>query len=64
MPFGVEINVRKYVAARDKVALLVIEDPAYSPIFQALERHVAALEVANDPVARARIIASNHKAKD
>lgn len=64
MPFGVEISLRKYVLARDKVALLVIEDPAYSPIFQALEGYVAALEVANDPVARARIIASTHKAKD
>jgi hypothetical protein len=50
--------------ARDKVALLVIEDPAFSPIFQALEGYVAAAEVANDPIARARIIASTHKAKD
>jgi hypothetical protein len=64
MALRVEISSRWLQAQRDKAAQLVIADPVYSPIFEALERHIAELEVGNDPVARARIIAAAHKAKD
>ncbi|SFN53807.1 hypothetical protein SAMN05216224_106240 [Thioclava dalianensis] len=48
----------RLVAARDKVALMVAEDPVYAPIFARLDREVA-LERARqsgDPLERARAI--------
>lgn len=44
-------------AARDLAAVMVIDDEAYVPIFDRLDREVMACE-ANDPVARARALAA------
>ncbi len=45
--------------ARDKVAKLVVADPAYAPIFQRLDAEIAEAEAADDIVARARAVAQN-----
>jgi len=45
--------------ARDKVAKLVVADPAYAPIFQRLDAEIAEAEAADNIVARARAVAQN-----
>ena len=44
-----------------KVALLVLCDPVYSPIFERIEREIAALEAEGDVISRARAVAALHK---
>ena len=48
--------LRRLYAAREKVARMVVADPVYAPVFERLEREIAARE-ATDVVARARAIA-------
>jgi hypothetical protein len=55
-------QLQRLYAARAKVAWLVIQDVVYAPIFKALEQDIAELEVANDPVERARLIVRSQKA--
>ena len=55
-------QLQRLYAARAKVALLVIQDNVYAPIFQALDQDIAELEVANDPVERARLIVRSQRA--
>ncbi|WBU54421.1 hypothetical protein [Paracoccus sp. SCSIO 75233] len=43
-------------------AELVIADPVYLPIFERIERELAAYETAQDAISRARAIAANQKA--
>ncbi|MCX5513012.1 hypothetical protein C3941_01980 [Kaistia algarum] len=56
-------KLQRLYAARAKIAWLVIEDRVYAPIFEALEQDIAELEVANDPIERARLIARSQRAK-
>jgi hypothetical protein len=53
------MNADELVRLRAAVAKLVVENPVYAPIFERLDREVAALE-APDPVARARAIIAGH----
>lgn len=48
--------------ARAIVAVLVIEDAIYAPIFARLEAEIAAEEARGDPIARARAIVSAQSA--
>lgn len=45
--------------ARDKVALMVVADPVFAPVFQRLDALIAEAEAAGDVVARARAVAQN-----
>ena len=47
---------------RRKVAALVLRDPVFAPIFERLEREIAALEHTQDVIERARAIAANQSA--
>lgn len=42
----------------EKAAKLVLADPAYLPIFQRVEREIAALTTQQDAISRARAIAA------
>ncbi len=53
--------LRRLYAARAKVARAVVADPVYAPIFERLEREIAARE-ATDILARARAIVQNDAA--
>lgn len=50
-------------SARDLAACMAVENSAYAPIFDRLDREVMARE-ANDPVARARALAMAGRASD
>ncbi len=41
---------------------LVLADPVYVPIFERIEREIAALKGQGDAISRARAIAASHKA--
>lgn len=56
----VDLNTLK--AAYQKVATLVIEDPAYLPVFKRIEHEIAAFEEQDDAISRARAIAERYKA--
>ena len=53
--------LEELVRLRAAVAKLVLENPAYAPIFERLEIEIASLE-ASDPVARARAVLAGQKA--
>jgi len=44
-------------SARNKLAILVVDDPVYLPIFERLESDLAFLEAKGDTIERARNIA-------
>ncbi|SEM05449.1 hypothetical protein SAMN05443999_1122 [Roseovarius azorensis] len=46
--------------ARDKVALMVVADAVYAPIFQRLDALIAEAETAGDVVARARAVVAQN----
>ncbi|TNE82844.1 MAG: hypothetical protein EP337_18085 [Rhodobacteraceae bacterium] len=50
--------LERLVKARLRIAELMLEKPSYAPIFERLEREVAAIEARRieDPLARARAI--------
>ena len=54
----------RLIAARNKVAYLVVQDEIYLPIFERLEREIAILEAARDSLSRARAIVAGHRATD
>ena len=54
----------RLVAARDKVAYLVVQDEIYLPIFERLEREIAIAEATRDSLSRARAIVARQKAMD
>ena len=53
--------LEELVRLRAAVAKLVLENPVYAPIFERLDREVAALE-SSDPIARARAVVAGQKA--
>ena len=55
-------DLERWKAARHKVALLLLQDRAYAPIFARIEREIAALEAEHDLIDRARAIVAIHKA--
>ena len=56
------VDLAKLKAAYGKVAALVIEDPAYLPIFERIEREIALFEKQDDVIRRAEAIAQRYKA--
>lgn len=58
-PATITSDLLRLHRARDKVAKLVVADPAYAPIFQRLDAEIAEAEAADDIVARARAMAQN-----
>nr|WP_309504077.1 hypothetical protein [uncultured Roseovarius sp.] len=55
-----EIEILK--AAYSKVASLVIEDPAYLPIFERIEWEIAMCQNRDDIIQRAKAVASRYRA--
>lgn len=45
-----------------KVASLVLSDPVYLPVFERIEREIAALKAEGDVIGRARAVAARHNA--
>lgn len=57
-PATITSDLLRLHRARDKVARMVVADPAaYAPIFQRLEAEIAEAEAAGDILARARAVA-------
>ncbi len=56
------VTLEELIAARTKVAKLVLMDRVYLPIFARLEREIATLEAETDLIARARAVVQIHNA--
>lgn len=56
-PATITSDLLRLHRARDKVARMVVADPAYAPIFQRIEAEIAEAEAAGDILARARAVA-------
>jgi len=58
-PATINRDLDRLCRARAKVALLVVADPVYAPIFKRLENEIADLEAmqSDDVIARARAVA-------
>lgn len=57
-----EVDLRTLQRMHKLAADLVLADPVYVPIFERIEREIAALEGQGDAIDRARAIAARHKA--
>lgn len=55
-------NLETLKAAYSKVASLVVEDPAYLPIFERIEWEIAMCESQDDIIQRAKAVASRYRA--
>ncbi len=55
-------DLKSLQSAYRKVAALVLHDPVYLPIFERIEREIAAYEAEGDLISRARAVAARHKA--
>ena len=57
-------DLKSLQSAYRKVAALVLQDPVYLPIFERIEREIAAVEAEaeGDVISRARAVAARHKA--
>lgn len=53
-PPAADVLETRIVKALGTVALLVVEDPVYVPVFERLERELADIRSQNDAVERAR----------
>lgn len=51
----------RLIEAQTKLAILVIDNPAYIPIFERVELELAALDEKNSIIARARAVAAQHQ---
>ncbi|KEJ88593.1 hypothetical protein [Sulfitobacter donghicola] len=61
-PCAAEVLEARIVKALGTVALLVVEDPIYIPVFERLERELADIKSRNDAIERAReFLAPNHQ---
>lgn len=56
------LELKRLQDAYAKVAILVVHDPIYLPIFLRLEAEIAAAETSGDAIGRARAIAGFHRA--
>ncbi len=48
-------------SAHRKLAVLVLHDPAYLPIFERIEKEIALLDDQGDAISRARAVAALHR---
>ncbi|MCC0076995.1 MAG: hypothetical protein H6898_10495 [Rhodobacter sp.] len=55
-------DLERLVKARDKAALIVLQNPDLLPVFERLEAEVAAAEASGDALSRARALAARQKA--
>ncbi|MCF6344695.1 MAG: hypothetical protein L3J15_08510, partial [Devosiaceae bacterium] len=56
-------EIERVRSARDKLAILVISDPVYLPIFERLESDLAILETKEETIERAKNIARQRLSK-
>ena len=56
------VDLNTLNAAYQKVATLVVEDPAYLPVFKRIEHEIAVFQEQDDAISRARAIAERYKA--
>jgi hypothetical protein len=59
---GMSVDLDTLQAAYFKVAALVVEDPAYLPIFERIEREIELLKKQDDVIERARAVAARYRA--
>jgi hypothetical protein len=55
------IDIKSLQSAHRKMAVLVLHDPAYLPIFERIEKEIALLSDMGDTISRARAVAALHK---
>jgi hypothetical protein len=55
-------KLKRLIAARHKLAQLVLIDSAYSPVFRRIESEIASLEADRDLISRARAVAEGYRA--
>lgn len=55
-------DLKSLQSAYLKVATLVVHNPVYLPIFERIDREIAALQASDDMIARALAVATLHKA--
>lgn len=56
------VDLKTLQAAYSKVAALVIEDQAYLPIFDRIEREIALFEEQENVIERAKAVAARYRA--
>ncbi len=56
-------ELERWKAARHRMAHAVLMDRVYAPVFERIEREIAALEAENDLVERAGAVVQGHKLK-
>ncbi|WP_370213440.1 hypothetical protein [Roseovarius sp.] len=54
-------DVKSLQSAHRKLAVLVLHDPAFLPIFERIENEIALLTDRDDAISRARAVAALHK---
>lgn len=57
-----QVDLKSLQAAYLKAAALVVEDPAYLPIFERIEHEIAIFEKQVDVIQRAKAVAARYKA--
>ena len=55
-------DLDRLIKARDKAAMIVLQNPDLLPVFERLEAEVAAAEATGDAPARARALANRQRA--
>jgi len=55
-------DLKSLQAAYAKMAILLIEDPVYLPVFERIEREIVLFEKQDDTIQRAKAIAERYKA--
>ena len=55
-------DLDRLIKARDKAAMIVLQNPDLLPVFERLEAEVAAAEVLSDALARARALVARQRA--
>ncbi len=54
-------DLKSLQSAHRKLAVLVLHDPAFLPVFDRIEKEIALLDDQADAISRARAIADLHK---
>jgi len=54
-------DLKSLQSAHRKMAMLVLHDPVYVPIFERIEKEIALLDYQDDAISRARAVAGRQK---
>jgi len=54
-------DLKSLQSAHRKMAMLVLHDPVYVPIFERIEKEIALLDYQDDAISRARAVADRQK---